>query len=964
MENPTRRWPFSSLMVLGGASGRVFLGRTAGSVHPRPVHRGRIGLDRLGLGSLSALILATVMLIGGVSAASAQTGGVGAAAIPQFPSTATVGAQDVPVSVLLRNTSTGDYADDSLRVDQITLTPSCGSELGLGTCPTGGEDPGVFVPSATGVGRAGTACAGQTFNITLLHPGSGRYLLTPTTPVTLGPVGTAADTCTIDFTVDVTRAPTKDSDPAQAVPGPLQTVQYATVVVTDITPGNTSGQTGSGAGSAETTVLQAAPQIATQVNDATITLGQSFTDTAMVSVPAGAPAPTGTVNFFVYGPDDVTCAGAPVASSLTRPIGPGGTATSGVFTPSAAGTYRVIATYSGDANYLPAPGQCNDPGETVVVAPAQPAIATQATNATVGSPIGDTATVTGLVNPVAGAGAGTVTFRLYSDAACSSEIFVSSNRPLNLNSPTSGTATSVTFTPVDTGQYFWRAFYSGDANNLPVSGACGAVGETSSVTPARLDITTQATPTATVGQPIGDTATVTGLVNPVAGPGAGTVEFRLYSDAACANQIFVSSNRPVTLTSPTVGTATSQPFVPTVAGTYFWRAFYSGDANNLPVSGPCGAPNETSVVNQATATITTQATPTATIGQPITDTATVTGAPGASAPTGTVTFTVFGPDNVTCAGAPVFTSADRPLAGGPPPMATSAAFTPAAPGDYRWIATYSGDANYSGATSACNDPNETSVITGLADLSITKICNPGTAAPGAVVTCSVTVANAGPTTAQSVTVTDDLPPGVTLVGTPSGGGFTCGGGDPFTCTLPSLGAGASATFTASLRVPVSATPGSSFVNTATVTSATPDPGPRANTAQATISVPACTISGAGDIRGTEGDDVICGSAGADRIAALGGNDLIFGFGGDDQISGGAGNDVLLGGEGSDMLTGGDGNDQLTGGGGGVDRLSGGAGDDILNTVDNARDDFAVGGAHVAGDTCIIDPGDSVAECEG
>ncbi len=43
----------------------------------------------------------------------------------------------------------------------------------------------------------------------------------------------------------------------------------------------------------------------------------------------------------------------------------------------------------------------------------------------------------------------------------------------------------------------------------------------------------------------------------------------------------------------------------------------------------------------------------------------------------------------------------------------------------------------------------------------------------------------------------------------------------------------------------------------------------------------CTISGAGDIAGTAGDDVICGSAGNDRIAGLGGNDIIYGSGGDD-----------------------------------------------------------------------------------
>ena len=105
------------------------------------------------------------------------------------------------------------------------------------------------------------------------------------------------------------------------------------------------------------------------------------------------------------------------------------------------------------------------------------------------------------------------------------------------------------------------------------------------------------------------------------------------------------------------------------------------------------------------ASIATQATPTAGIGSSITDTATVSGgAAPAPAPTGTVTFTVFGPDDPTCAGAPAFTSADRPLAGGPPPTASSDPFTPTAAGTYNWVAVYNGDALYSPVTSPCGAP--------------------------------------------------------------------------------------------------------------------------------------------------------------------------------------------------------------------------------------------------------------------
>jgi len=226
--------------------------------------------------------------------------------------------------------------------------------------------------------------------------------------------------------------------------------------------------------------------------------------------------------------------------------------------------------------------------------------------------------------------------------------------------------------------------------------------------------------------------------------------------------------------------------------------------------------------------------------------------------------------------------------------------------------------------------------------------------------------NAGPTAGRrSVRSLVDvvLPAGATLVGTPVGGGFACGTGAAFTCVRATLApGGAPVTFTFSVEVQ-NVLPGSSLVNTVTVSSTNPDTNTADNTATAATTVVSCTITGAGDVNGTPGNDVICGSAGTDRIAGLGGDDVIFGLGGDDQLIGGDGNDVLLGGDGSDQLVGGNGDDRLYGGGGGVDRLAGGPGDDYLNTVDGSTDDLLVGGEHVTGDTCVGDPGDAKALCE-
>jgi Ca2+-binding RTX toxin-like protein len=119
---------------------------------------------------------------------------------------------------------------------------------------------------------------------------------------------------------------------------------------------------------------------------------------------------------------------------------------------------------------------------------------------------------------------------------------------------------------------------------------------------------------------LSDSATVTGLVNPI--PGAGTVTFTLYgpNDPVCATAILTRSNRPMTLIAGTGSADSGSGFTPTAPGTYRWRAIYSGDANNTAVSSACNAPNESTVV-----------TPPRCSGQP----ATIVPAPGQTVINGT-----------------------------------------------------------------------------------------------------------------------------------------------------------------------------------------------------------------------------------------------------------------------------------------------------------------------------------------
>ncbi|HKY74529.1 MAG TPA: Ig-like domain-containing protein [Acidimicrobiia bacterium] len=191
--------------------------------------------------------------------------------------------------------------------------------------------------------------------------------------------------------------------------------------------------------------------------------------------------------------------------------------------------------------------------------------------ATLGSAISDTATIS---DTSANAG-GSVTFTVYSDSGCTTQVGTST-KPVS--GP--GSYTSDPFTPTSIGTYYWIASYSGDADNSPASGACGDPNESSVVTRAASSLTTaqRVLPqdSATVGASAGGTPT-------------GTVTFNLYGpgDPTCAGTPAYSET--VNLVSGTASTNnTSFAVAAATAGQYRWSSSYSGDANHDPSSSPCG----------------------------------------------------------------------------------------------------------------------------------------------------------------------------------------------------------------------------------------------------------------------------------------------------------------------------------------------------------------------------------------
>jgi hypothetical protein len=187
-----------------------------------------------------------------------------------------------------------------------------------------------------------------------------------------------------------------------------------------------------------------------------------------------------------------------------------------------------------------------------------------------------------------------------------------------------------------------------------------------------------------VGNSISDVVHVSNGVSPT-----GTVSFQLFGpgDPTCA---VASQNVTVALQSD--GSASSSPptLVATSAGTYRWTATYSGDANNTPVATACGDAGQSVVVTTATPSMVTQASRSVPVAGAISDTATLSGGYN---PTGTITFSAYGPGAPNCIGPASFTNTLAVTHG--TGDYTSSPFTPLVPGRYRWVASYSGDANNS-----------------------------------------------------------------------------------------------------------------------------------------------------------------------------------------------------------------------------------------------------------------------------
>ncbi|HXW33487.1 MAG TPA: Ig-like domain-containing protein [Acidimicrobiales bacterium] len=358
-------------------------------------------------------------------------------------------------------------------------------------------------------------------------------------------------------------------------------------------------------------------------NPSALFVGEGTTLTATVTpdpTVSGEPAPTGTVEFQDGGVDISGCSAVsldPSTGTAQCPV-PGGLPT---------GTDTITAIYSGDANYSTSTGtllQTVSAGNTATSVAASPhtLVATQPTTLTANIVVQP---------PAAGTPTGSVDFENggVTISGCGAQ-------PVTSNS-----ATCPVTGGLPAGSDTISAIYSGDGNFNTSTGTLLL-----NVKKDNSSVNNQSNVNPTVsGESVTFTATVS-AVSPGTGTPTGNVVFAFFGKAPLPS----CSGGDTQALSGGVATCTTS-FLPSqsVSGQVGVEAEYQGDSNFNLVDDTNGTVEE-NVNPDGTTTGVVSAPPTATIGQPITLTATVSAnAPGSGTPSGFVTFSIPG-SVATCTG--------------------------------------------------------------------------------------------------------------------------------------------------------------------------------------------------------------------------------------------------------------------------------------------------------------------------
>jgi Bacterial Ig-like domain (group 3)/Fibronectin type III domain len=546
----------------------------------------------------------------------------------------------------------------------------------------------------------------------------------------------------------------------------------------------------SGCGSSMISTAVTDPLSITALAPAGATAGSAISANSIVSTLRNAAnGASGTITFTVFGPQSTAPSNCPSGGiQVGAPVvvnGNGAYSPTADFTPSGTGQYWWYASYSGDANDPAASSACGSGMASTTVTNAASISASAPALGTAGSAITANSVSSQLSGATSGAG-GTITFTVFGPQPTAPSSCTTGGTQVGTPVAVNGSGTyspSADFTPSSAGTYWWYASYSGDPTTSSASSGCGGGMVATTVQMASTATSVSAPTTATAGSPIAVStiaSTLTGATNGA----TGTITFKVFGPQSAA---------PASCTTggTTVGSATvsgnntyhpSASFTPSNAGTYWWYASYGGDANNNVSGTTCGAGMSSTVVTTATATTAT-APATGTTGATIAANSIGSTLSGATAgATGTVTFTVFGPQatpptSCTTGG----TSMGTVAVSGNGTYHPSAGFNPAGAGTYWWFASYSGDADDSASSSTCGSGMASTAITNTTS---TSVAGPTSGTVGvAIATASVSSTLTGTTSGAGGTITFTVfgpqaspPSSCTTGGTTVGAAAVNGGG--------------------------------------------------------------------------------------------------------------------------------------------------------------------------------------------
>ena len=353
--------------------------------------------------------------------------------------------------------------------------------------------------------------------------------------------------------------------------------------------------------------------ITSTASPSTIVLGPTSNVSDGVTLQGNATngSPLGTLNFYVCrtGTSQTLTTGPCAVSSgshlsITHPVAganDSSSATSGMFTPTAAGTWCFSATYTSTNGYSSAADNTLttnfDPNECVLVATAASGATSFISAAQV--TLGPTGTVTDDVTVsgtfIGGSPTGTVTF--YACRTASTTTFTSGpcsatgtpadpGDALVAGAGATSSATSISFTPTAVGTWCFSVVYGGDANYM---------GSTDNTSATNVDpdecvlVSAASSTTATTVRPttvnLGSSGTITDSVivtgNAAGGAPTGSVDFYLCgptaTDSLCTSTTTPAGVPTLVANGADTSTAASTVFTPTAAGIYCFAAVYVPD---------------------------------------------------------------------------------------------------------------------------------------------------------------------------------------------------------------------------------------------------------------------------------------------------------------------------------------------------------------------------------------------------